>query len=272
MTKKNRNFLNGKFDFWEELGMIVMKLMAAIWLPFVFILCIILEEGSKMNNKILGAAATAIFCNCLIMSACIQGKTVPETKMQETQLQKATVVKENDAVIAGVSLVLSRSSFTTESDEKASIKRNETVRVAVPENTVIEETEQVETNAEQTGENRWGINLTEEEINLLANIVWLESNGEPELGQQAVVEVIFNRMASELFPNTLYDVLSQKNPIQFCSWKNRERAKPTEKEYRSIEQVLNGNTNILRNNTFYFSREALTSNLDTRIGEHSFCY
>ena len=127
--------------------------------------------------------------------------------------------------------------------------------------------------AHKTGaENRWNITLTQEEIDLLAKIVWLESQGEPTEGQEAVVEVVFNRMASEKYPDTLYDVLSQGNPTQFCSWKNRERANPTEKEYTSIHEVLNGNTHILRNDTLYFSTEPLTPRLDQKIGGHSFCY
>lgn len=146
--------------------------------------------------------------------------------------------------------------------------KNRTIEAETRENgTETEESEQNETYG-----NRWGITLTEDEIELLARIVWLEANGEPMEGQKAVVEVVFNRMASELYPNTLYDVLSQKNPVQFCSWKNREKAKPTEKEYESIRQVLYGNTQILRNDTLYFSTEPLTSNVDVRIGGHSFCY
>ena len=126
--------------------------------------------------------------------------------------------------------------------------------------------------SEIQAENRWNITLTQEEIDLLAKIVWLESQGEPTEGQEAVVEVVFNRMASEKYPDTLYDVLSQGNPTQFCSWKNRERANPTEKEYTSIHEVLNGNTHILRNDTLYFSTEPLTPRLDQKIGGHSFCY
>ena len=107
---------------------------------------------------------------------------------------------------------------------------------------------------------------------MLARIVWLEANGEPVEGQEAVVEVVLNRMASELYPDTLYDVLCQKNPVQFCLWKNRDTAKPTEKEYESIRQVLSGNTQILREDTLYFSTTPLTENVDVRIGGHSFCY
>jgi hypothetical protein len=40
----------------------------------------------------------------------------------------------------------------------------------------------------------------------------------------------------------IQEVLSQKN--QFCSWKLRNTAKPTEKEYENIQKVLSGETNI----------------------------
>lgn len=120
--------------------------------------------------------------------------------------------------------------------------------------------------------NRWDITLTQDEIDLLAKIVWLESRGEPVEGQEAVVEVIFNRMTSGKFPTTVYEVLSQGNPVQFCSWKNRDHAEPTEKEYQSIQNVLDGKTSILRNDTLYFSTEPLTPRIDRQIGGHSFCY
>ncbi len=257
-----------------------------------------------MNKKILGATVTALFCVCLIVSSNIQEgdaeRTQTDTEMYSGEHSKA---EENDAVAAGVCLVLSQNSFTTESDQETIIEKNEIRIVAAPEETTESseeasagqtEEDDEEASAGQTEEddeeasagqaeeeedagqqiytNRWGITLTEEEIDLLAKIVWLEAGGEPELGQQAVVEVVFNRMASDEYPNTLYDVLSQKDPVQFCSWKNREIAEPTEKEYQSIYQVLYGNTNILRNDTLYFSTEGLTPNLDQRIGGHSFCY
>lgn len=130
----------------------------------------------------------------------------------------------------------------------------------------------LKTGDEVVHENRWGIQLTEEEIELLAKIVWVEARGESETGQKAVVEVVLNRMVSEDFPDNLYDVLSQKNPTQFASWKLRETARPTEKEYTSIYEVLEGMTNILREDTVYFATKKLTGNLDLKIGGHYFCY
>lgn len=243
---------------------------------------IIFEERSKMNKKILNAAAVALFLSVLAVTANVQGK----------QVQKLCIADENwcRQPAAGICLALSDYSFTTESNEKTTIERNNNYRVMAgyesPAEKGAEEKnlktityrERIprepspEEAAGSVNANRWNISLTQEETDLLARIVWLEARGEPEEGQQAVVEVVFNRMASELFPNTLYEVLSQGNPTQFCSWKSRNAAQPTEKEYGSVYDVLNGNTTILRNDTLYFSREALTPNLDKRIGDHSFCY
>ena len=47
------------------------------------------------------------------------------------------------------------------------------------------------------------IQLTEEERELLARVIWVEAQGECEEGQQAVAEVVLNRMASPDFGNTL---------------------------------------------------------------------
>lgn len=244
---------------------------------------IIFEERSKMNKKKLNVAVAALFVSVLTVTANVQGKQVQDLCTADEKWCRRPA--------AGICLALSDYSFTTESDEKTGIEKKEEDRVGTgngdsgkltdgknclktmkyERNAPVKKRFEAEKTADRKG-NRWNISLTEDEINLLAGIVWLEARGEPVEGQEAVVEVVLNRMASELFPNTLYDVLSQGNPTQFCSWKSRNSAQPTEKEYQSLDNVLNGNTNILRNDTLYFSREALTPNLDKRIGDHSFCY
>jgi len=162
-------------------------------------------------------------------------------------------------------------SFTTETETKATFDKNSLNLVTGFSNIIVEEDAEGEI-PEATSENRWDIKLTDEEIELLAKILWVEARGESEEGQKAVVEVIFNRMVSEDFPNTLYDVLSQKNPTQFASWKLRDTAEPTEKEYNSIYAVLNGETSVVRDDTVYFATKKLTRNLDLQIGGHYFCY
>lgn len=117
--------------------------------------------------------------------------------------------------------------------------------------------------------NRWNISLTNEEIDLLAKIVWLESRGESDEGQKAVIEVIFNRMIHWEFQGTLYHVLSKKN--QFSTWDDRYKSNPTKKEYKNIKAVLNENTNILKLDTVYFSTTPRNNKVDKHIGGHWFC-
>lgn len=123
--------------------------------------------------------------------------------------------------------------------------------------------------------NRWEIILDQEEKELLARIIMLEAGGESDLGQQAVVEVILNRIHSPLFPDTVHEVLSQEGNgiVQFTSWKNRNlnAAEPTQQVIDSINAVLEGKTNILPYETLYFSVEGENYKVETVIGNHVFC-
>ena len=95
------------------------------------------------------------------------------------------------------------------------------------------------------GHNRWNINLTADEVELLARIVQLECGHDIRDGKYATIETIFNRIKSDKYPNTLEEVLSQKG--QFGTWKNRniEKATPNLDTYEAIFVVLNGQTNVL---------------------------
>jgi N-acetylmuramoyl-L-alanine amidase len=270
-----------------------MKRQINFWFICRFtMLCIILEERRKMRKKILDAALLFAFALCLIVTSNIQEEAayVAELENEAVPLQEVS-----DPTFGGEILgkgVAVRPTDGTESDEKTGVEKKDVVLVTTSndsESNLEEETDgSVETNTEvsESGQveevsgtsqapaynNRWNISLTDEEIDLLAKIVWLEANGEPVEGQEAVVEVVLNRMASDLYPDTLYDVLSQNNPVQFVSWKRRDKAHPTETEYQSIYNVLNGNTDLLRNDTMNFSTYPLTSNLDVKICCHYFCY
>ena len=213
-----------------------------------------------MTMNMAGGIALAL---CLTVTSGQQGDTVSQINLPtSTQLSFATEENTNNVTFERHALNVVTSTY-----EKA-------IEAAMAEETAEVMAEEVEETVEvvKLYENRWNIQLTEEEIDLLAKIVWVESRGESEEGQKAVVEVILNRIASEKFPNTLYDVLSQKNPTQFASWKHRDSARPTEKEYASIYSVLNGETSILREDTLYFATKKLTRNLDVKIDGHYFCY
>lgn len=117
--------------------------------------------------------------------------------------------------------------------------------------------------------NRWGISLNEEEINVLAKILWKEARGESDEGEQAVVEVVFNRMYSPNYPSTCIGVLSQRR--QFSTWPGYESGKPSEKEFRNIQAVLNGESNILPYETVFFSTKPQNRRIQLHLGGHYFC-
>lgn len=129
----------------------------------------------------------------------------------------------------------------------------------------------VELMPDRTEVNRWNIVLTPEEYDLVARIGQLECGGECDLGQQAVFEVILNRIHHKAYPNTAIGVLSQSG--QFSTWKNRNigAATPSERILTNLNLVLSGKTHVLPYETVYFSRGAQNKKIQLRIGDHVFC-
>lgn len=113
--------------------------------------------------------------------------------------------------------------------------------------------------------------VTEEERELIARIVYLEARGEPAKGQQAVAEVILNRVAAENFPDRVADVIHQENPRQFTTAPYIDTAEPGEAQYAAVDAALYGEP-VLPLDVVYFSGEPENDNLWGTIGEHSFCY
>lgn len=119
------------------------------------------------------------------------------------------------------------------------------------------------------GECRYDFKLTDEERAMLAKVVWLEARGESNEGQQAVAEVILNRLASDNFPDDLRSVIYAEN--QFRSSKHLDEAKPYQLQYEMIENAFYG-PYVLPEDVYYFATSAKTSKVWGKIGGHVFCY
>ena len=119
------------------------------------------------------------------------------------------------------------------------------------------------------GELRYGIELTEAEKWFIAKVVWVESRGECREGQQAVAEVILNRLVSDEFPDTLQGVIYAQG--QFNSAKFLDKAKPYQMQYEAVENALLG-PYILPEDVYYFATTPKTSKEWGQIGGHIFCY
>ena len=115
---------------------------------------------------------------------------------------------------------------------------------------------------------RYGITLTAEERELLARMIWVEARGEIAEGQQAVAEVVFNRIHSDRFPDTLRDVIYAEG--QFESVPLLEDAEPYQAQYEAIDRALYGKP-ILPEDVFYFATFKKTENVWGMIDHHIFC-
>ena len=113
------------------------------------------------------------------------------------------------------------------------------------------------------------IQLTDQEMDLLAKVVWAEARGESPEGQQAVAEVIFNRLVSDDFPDTVRGVLYAEN--QFPSTELLKDAAPTQAQYDAIENALSG-PYILPEEVVYYATYPVTDQVWGSIGGHIFCY
>ena len=114
-----------------------------------------------------------------------------------------------------------------------------------------------------------GIQLTPEERELLACVIWVEARGESLEGQQAVAEVVFNRMMSPQFSDNLHDVIYGKE--QFRSVPYLKDAEPGQAQYQAIDRALYGE-NILPTGVVYFARTPTNDSIWGEIGHHVFCY
>lgn len=116
--------------------------------------------------------------------------------------------------------------------------------------------------------------IKEEEKKLLARLVQAEAEGEPFEGKVAVADVVLNRVEHEQFPDTIKDVIYQKNafePVQ-----NGSINEPASNEaVKAVEEALidqDKNEELL----YFYNPETATSDwifsreVVKKIGNHSF--
>ena len=111
--------------------------------------------------------------------------------------------------------------------------------------------------------------ISDEDWELLAKLIWAEAQGEPFEGQQAIAEVVINRVAADNFPGTVHDVLYA--PDQFKAVGQIYAAKPTHVQYEAIRRALYG-PHVVQEDVVFFSTGAVNGNVWGTIGNHTFCH
>ncbi|UWG96955.1 cell wall hydrolase [Dehalobacter sp. DCM] len=120
-----------------------------------------------------------------------------------------------------------------------------------------------------------GIVCDEEDIRLLAKIIYAEARGESFEGQVAVGAVVLNRVESSHFPDTIKDVIYQ--PGQFSAVNDKQiELTPDDQAYEAALAALEGQ-DPTNGAVFYYNPMTATDNwIKTRdvvkhIGNHTFC-
>ena len=149
-------------------------------------------------------------------------------------------------------------------------KTPETITPEAPEETEPEE--QPEEAPEEISRYA-ALNVTEDDIDMLAALAWHEARGEPFDGQVAVVLTALNRCLSPEFPDTVEEVVFQKygDVWQFSPAPYLWTAEPTQTQYDAVYTALHDTDYILPAEAVFFSTKAYNDNIVAVIGNHIFC-
>lgn len=118
--------------------------------------------------------------------------------------------------------------------------------------------------------------ITNDDIHLMAQIVYAESCAEPYEGKVAVASVILNRLKDVKFPNSIEGVVKQKAAFS-CVKDGKINVTPDENCYRAVMDALRG-TDPTGNSVFFYNPKIATSswmkNINKKnikeIGNHVF--
>ena len=120
--------------------------------------------------------------------------------------------------------------------------------------------------------------LTVEERDLVARCIYHEARGEEPDGQIAVCEVVFNRILSDAYPNTVEDVLFQYNGsfyqfscAPYLNTDNIKEPLSMEKAKEIVDYVLSTEYSpIIPADYLYFSTNKPKAENYLKIGNHYF--
>lgn len=114
-----------------------------------------------------------------------------------------------------------------------------------------------------------GYELPEEDIYTLACLAWVQARNQPEEVQQAVLEVILNRLVSDEYPNTVDKVLWWSET--FGSVYYLQNAKPEPAQYRAVTAAMYG-PYVLPKDVLYYAPWQIGGEVWGQVGDYWFAY
>ena len=144
--------------------------------------------------------------------------------------------------LAGALMLLLRPTYLREQEERKQVER-ELVQEWIQRDREIElahiaeiEIEPIQIEVVESPAPQPTYGISDEELDLLACVVHAEAGNQDLIGKRLVVDVVLNRVDSPLFPDSIYEVITEAG--QFSTWSNgmieAARAEVTPEDYEAV--------------------------------------
>lgn len=114
--------------------------------------------------------------------------------------------------------------------------------------------------------------MKKSQLEIMAHLINGEAGDQSNVCQQAVGQVVLNRVKDKNYPNTVKGVIFQKSQYA-CTTDGNYYKKPSKKAYRNAKAVLKGKTVLsVPKKVIYQSQFRQGSGIWRKIGTETFCY
>ncbi|WP_315073201.1 cell wall hydrolase [uncultured Clostridium sp.] len=184
------------------------------------------------------------------------------------------------ALILYLSVINVNPAFAKTLGETCSETKNVQMNEKITENNNINTNSQFRENRDEVlqvfNHDTQKLYITGEDIDLMAKVVSAESRGEPYAGKVAVASVVLNRTIDPHFPNTIKEVIFQKNAFS-CVKNGQINASADQDCYDAVYDAIRGIDPT--NDALFFYNPAIATCTwmketqkinETTIGHHTF--
>ena len=112
--------------------------------------------------------------------------------------------------------------------------------------------------------------VDDDELYLMAHLIWGETGFDNEEMMYAVGSVVLNRVNHDAYPDTINDVIYQSGQYQ-CTWDGNFNKTPSDLAWEVAEELLTSGS-TLPENVVYQAQFTQGSGIYTQIGNQYFCY
>lgn len=233
------------------------------------------EERRRNKQRQFIAMTSIVFIILFIFSMCI---TVIAASIGAVDASNGEIQQNTSTPDSGKPGIVHLSTYDEAETQKETTENTTDATESTTENTTEAETEATEPVTEETTEPTEEVkSYTEDDLFYLAAAVCREAGGESEEIQLLVANVIINRVNSSLYPDTIYEVLTQykqygtmwKYGVSFPDWADE---KVKEQCYSVAQRILEGERFCPENVLFQAEFEQGSGIFKQFGDDYYFCY